>query len=55
MRLYASCICCLLNKQEQKLRNCRDEKKKTEYKKELLRLAGIVATRQVLPGWQPRL
>lgn len=40
MRLYASCICCLLNKQEQKLRNCRDEKKKTEYMKELLRLAG---------------
>lgn len=40
MRLYASCICCLLNKQEQKLRNCRDEKKKTKYMKELLRLAG---------------
>ena len=40
MRLYASCICCLLNKQEQKRRNCRDEKKKTEYMKELLRLAG---------------
>ena len=40
MRLYASCICCLLNKQEQKLRSCNDEKKKTEYMKELLRLAG---------------
>ena len=40
MRLYASCICCLFNKQEQKLRNCRAEKKKTESMKELLRLAG---------------
>ncbi|MEE1030709.1 MAG: ARMT1-like domain-containing protein [Ruminococcus sp.] len=40
MRLYASCMCCLLEKQELKIRKCTDEAKKAEYLKELMRLIG---------------
>lgn len=40
MILYASCMCCLLGKQERELRSCSDEKKKAEYMKELMRLVG---------------
>lgn len=40
MRLYASCICCLLNKQEQNIRKFNDEALKSEYMKELARIVG---------------
>ena len=40
MRLYASCICCLLNKQEQNIRKFHDEALKSEYMKELARIVG---------------
>lgn len=40
MRLYASCMSCLLEKQELKIRKFTDEEKKAEYLKELMRLIG---------------
>jgi uncharacterized protein with ATP-grasp and redox domains len=40
MELYASCMCCLLGKQEKEIRKYADEEKKRQYMKELMLLVG---------------